>query len=75
MKIASDRGFRLGDNVNGLYMKYRIEYDPDSREITHFKGVIVHDFDDSSYLVEIENGDRILIELYDEDTMELDETL
>lgn len=67
--------FKFGDRVKGVYQRYRILHDPDTREPVEYTGTIIHDFEDESYEVQFPTGESLLIELYDEDTMELDETL
>lgn len=72
-KIVSDIEFKVGQRVKGTFMKYTIPHKPDSRVPVLFTGTIIHDFDDSSYEVELKGGQNILVELYEDDKMELDE--
>lgn len=65
--------FKVGDKVKGIYMQYQVLHDPDSRKPVPFNGKVIHDFQDSSYEVLMPTGESLLIELYDDDKMELDE--
>lgn len=67
MRAPKSTSFKIDDKVEGLSKKF----DKTKNDYVHltYKGIIVHDYEDDSYVVLTEAGKRILVELYDHETM------
>lgn len=63
--------FKYGDKVSGITRKYNssTEEYPETPNY-RFTGIISHDFEDGSYLVET-GKEELLVELYEDETMSL----
>ena len=60
--------FKIGDHVHGYFFERNVHdaYDPFS-----YEGIIIHDFEDGSYIVKNEVGEEFLVEQYFNETIKL----
>lgn len=61
---------KLGQRARGAYWKFFAG--ENFRTSVPFNGVVIHDTGDGAYVVLTDDGEEVLVELYEQDTIEFE---